>query len=469
VAQVNAEGGVNGAQLELERAALCGIVEDPAATWPVLREHWGPGLFAIEHHQEAAAAAVNRLQRGELVDTILVAADLMAAGNAPAATTLCAVVRNLGSVAAAPEYVRRLAVLRDARASSGQAEAEENGHATRLLDVSAIFAPLPPVRFLCQPLDIAPGAPVLAAGYGFSGKTLSVQDAALAVASGTSMWGRFPVRAGRVLHLDYEQGAHLTSLRYQRLARARGIDPRELGGRLVLAPMPSWYLDSDPKSELARIADGFDLVLVDSFRAGSPLTDENASEARIPLDRLTRLSEKIGATFVVVHHARKPTRDAPGGDQMAIRGSGALFDACGSVLVFSAERGEPTAVTHRKARITGRTHPDFRLWVEDVEVDGDPTAGLRVSVLDAPTAPAKETPSDRYGALKRRVLELVRDAGTVVGGVNALRAQLGCRKDDLCAAVDELEAAGILQRGGTAKKPTFTYTGSDAGTTADGE
>ena len=29
-----------------------------------------------------------------------------------------------------------------------------------------------------------------------------------------------------------------------------------------------------------------------------------------------------------------------------------------------------------------------------------------MSVLEAPTSPAKETPADRYGALKRRVLEL---------------------------------------------------------------
>ncbi|HET8542093.1 MAG TPA: AAA family ATPase [Anaeromyxobacter sp.] len=254
---------------------------------------------------------------------------------------------------------------------------------TSLLEASEIFAPLSPVNWVCQALDVAPGAPLLFAGYGFSGKTLAAQDFALAVATGTPAWGAFAVRSGRVLHLDYEQGAHLTRMRYQRLARARGIAPDKLTGRLSLAVMPRWYLDSDTGDELSRLAQRFDLLIVDSFRAACPHTDENSSEARIPLDRLTRISEATGVMPVVIHHARKPTKDAQGGARMTVRGSGALYDACGSVLVFAANKGEPATVMHEKARITDRTHQNFQLWIEDVEIGGDPAAGLRVSWLAA--------------------------------------------------------------------------------------
>lgn len=338
---------------------------------------------------------------------------------------------------------------------------------THLLDVSEIFAPLPPVKWLCQALDMAPGAPFMVAGYGFSGKTVAVQDLALAVATGSSAWGAFPVRAGRVLHIDFEQGAYLTRMRYQRLARARGIDPADLSGRLSLWSFPSWYLDGDPHNELDRLCEGVDLLIVDSFRAACPVTDENASEARVPLDRLNRISDATGMTAVVIHHARKPPREASrggagqGGARMSVRGSGALYDASGSMLVFGAEKGEPVDVVHEKARITGRMHKDFRLWIEDVQVGGDPTAGLRVSRLDASTTEGQEAPADRFSELQGRVLALARDEGTIEGGVNVLRARLDARKEDVSAAVAELVRTGALTRGGTYRQPTLTLLGTD--------
>lgn len=321
------------------------------------------------------------------------------------------------------------------------------------LEVEELFAPLPPVRWLCMELDIAPGAPTLIAGYGFSGKTVAVQDFALAVATGSLAWGRFLVRHGRVLHLDYEQGAYLTRARYQRLARARGIEPADIEGRLTVAPLPSLYLDGDARGDLERICDGFDLVIVDSFRAACPRTEENSSEARIPLDRTGRISEATGATFLWLHHARKPSQERTGGARASIRGSGALFDAAASVLVFCGEKGEPVTVEHEKARITGRTHPDFRLHIEDVEIDGSPTAGLRLTATEGPGEATEG--SARFAALKTRVLELARQEGTL-GGVNAIRERLGARKEAVSAAVTELEAAGLLKRGGTYQRPTFS-------------
>lgn len=342
-------------------------------------------------------------------------------------------------------------------------EAEQPGPSTagrtRLLSVADIFAPLPPVPWLLQALDVAPGAPALWAGYGFSGKTVTAQALALAIASGTNAWGRFPVRAGRVLHLDYEQGAYLTRSRYQRLAAALGLDPRSLDGRLVLAPMPGWYLDSDTNDECARLAEGFDLMIVDSFRAACPITDENSSEARVPLDRLTRVSEKTGVTALVIHHARKPSQNAAGGARMSVRGSGALYDACGSVLVFSGEKGEPVTVEHEKARISGRPHDAFQLWIEDVEAAGDPRGGLRVSALSTPP-PASQSASQRLRELQERVLGHVEALGGTSGGVNIITRHLGARRADVSDAVAELVRAGRLVRGGSRLEPTLTMSGT---------
>jgi putative DNA primase/helicase len=106
-----------GADVEVERAALYGIIVEAESTWPVLRELWSDDLFRIEHHQQAAAAAVKRLQSSEPVDLVLVTSDLIATGHAGAAATLRGVVKQLGNVVNAPAYVRRLAELRDVRAA----------------------------------------------------------------------------------------------------------------------------------------------------------------------------------------------------------------------------------------------------------------------------------------------------------------------------------------------------------------
>lgn len=459
--------GAPAERVELERAFLAGIFRRGAPAFAELvGTPFEPG-WLTGPHLHAFHAAHTLVTRNEVEGPITAARAAeevrIVGGSALADQVFNAIVAAgdyCGEATVTAGAVARLASalgdLRDAEKTSGA-----DSPATRLLSVSDIFAPLPPINWLLEALDVAPGAPLLVAGYGFSGKTVSLQDLALAVATGTRAWGTFPVRAGRVLHVDYEQGSYLTRMRYQRLARARGLDPADLDGRLAVAPMPGWYLDGDPADHLERLCDGFDLAIVDSFRAACPRTDENSSDARVPLDRLNRISEKTGVTFAVIHHARKPSRDSAGGARMSVRGSGALYDACGSVVIFAGEKGDPITVSHEKARITGRTHEDFRLQVEDVELDGDPTAGLRVAYLDAPATPAKQTASDRFGEVKERVLALIRDEGPIVGGVKVVRARLGARNDDVSAAVTELETAGAIRVDRTNyHKPVMTSVGN---------
>jgi hypothetical protein len=257
------------------------------------------------------------------------------------------------------------------------------------LDVDEIFAPLPVVDYLVHGIGITQGPPALIAGYGFSGKTAAVQQLAIDLAredhagdwmNKRPVWGKFiGSRRCRVLHLDYEQGQNLTRRRYQRIARAQGIDAEALRGYLRLVPFPTWYTNTPAGfATLEKVIEGFDLVIVDSYRASNPGMDENSSEAREPLDASARLSEKHGCAFLFIHHARKPSHDKPGGAKMAIRGSGAIFDGSASVLVFESEdKLGPKLVTHEKEKTSGVTLDDFALVIEDTEGDG-----LRVRAND---------------------------------------------------------------------------------------
>lgn len=316
-----------------------------------------------------------------------------------------------------------------------------------LLDVDGLFAPLPPVPWLVPSLDMCPGAPTLFAGFGFSGKTLAAQSLALSVAAGFALWGSLSIgRRGRVVHLDYEQGSRLTSERYQRLARGADLEIAALRGQLGVAVLPKLFLSDAASLEvLSRACEGAALLIVDSLRASAPDVDENASDVRRVLDMLTALSERTGVVVVVIHHARKPSREDAGGARMAIRGSGAIFDACGSVLVFGAAKGEPVQVSHEKARTSGILAEDFSLQIEDVELAGTPRAGLRVR--SAGVAPTTERRAERDRA-KREELDgavlafVARNPGVSLRSVRANVDGTDAAKGD---ALERLKLAGTVE------------------------
>jgi hypothetical protein len=254
------------------------------------------------------------------------------------------------------------------------------------LSTSEIFAPLPPIPWQCEGLRISPvGGAVMFAGYGWSGKSMVAQAYLLSVASGLPFLGVHPVKQGKALHLDYEQGNHVTRERYLRLARGMGVDLAKLieEDRLRLAVFPDLKLD-EAKAEaiMAATIKGFDVCLVDSNKASSPSTEENSSDARVPLDMLSKVSGDF-CVPINIHHARKPTRDAAGGARTMIRGSGALFDALTGCFVFEGgeERGSPITISHEKERLRGHTIPPFTFRVVDVPGEGDPMWGLRVEIM----------------------------------------------------------------------------------------
>lgn len=312
------------------------------------------------------------------------------------------------------------------------------------LDGEAIAAPLPKTHALIPSLDIGSGAPSLIAGYGYSRKTIAAQAMALSVADGRPLWGsRHIATPGPVVHLDFEQGERLTRDRYQRLARGMGVELAGLGPKLRLASLPRTKLtDPGAEGELERLLDGCALCIIDSLRAAAPTLDENSSEVRRVLDSMAAVSDRTRCAVVFIAHARKPSHDQPNGNRTAIRGSGAIYDACSSVMVFVAEKGEPTTVSHEKARGTGVLADDFLLDVEDIGNDGDPKWGLRV----VESGVAIEN-FDPVTDLRRRILAAIRPGDLT--NVEAIRIRVQARKADVAAILGELRESGqVVVAGG---------------------
>ena len=235
-----------------------------------------------------------------------------------------------------------------------------------MLTASDLATELPPVPWVVEALGLAPGAVTIVGGAGFGGKTISMQALALAVASGRPLWGHFPVKRGRAVHVDYEQGRRLTQDRYQRIARSMGIDLDSLDPLAFgVSCLPRAHLDSkDAEDSVVRICDGATVAIVDAFRGAFPSAKENDSEARKYLDMLQQASERTSCAMIVIAHSRKPTKDDD--VRSSLRGSGALFDAAQTVYMLDGAPHKPTRVHNTKDRITGEMRETFGLTVTDV-------------------------------------------------------------------------------------------------------
>jgi ribosomal protein S25 len=294
-----------------------------------------------------------------------------------------------------------------------------------------IFAPLAAQTWLVPSLQLGPGRPTLIPGYGASAKSLAAQQLELAIASGRKVWDHFEtLQPGRVLHIDYEQGFHATAKRFQRLARGHGIDPAELGDRITYVAMPRVYLDKREHEEIfVRACEGYDLIVVDALRGAAPHTDENDSAFRGALDLCTYISQETNATVVLLHHAAKPKEGHKSDERTLARGTSAIYDASGCVLNFVARANSPARlVTQVKmpADAEGGPLDPFELVVEDVAIDGEARAGVRVvwrvpEVVDVTDAAASVYERDAALILKA----VRRYAGQ---SANAVLARCGVRR-----------------------------------------
>lgn len=310
-------------------------------------------------------------------------------------------------------------------------------------DADAIFAPLPPIEFSVEALRMAPGAPTAFAGPMFVAKTMFAQEIAIAKASGSRVLDIWHSKRGKVVHVDNEQGRRITFERYQRLARARGLTADDLRGYLEVALFPAVTLDAPGAYDAyMRLFDGAAIAILDSQKALTPSVDENASEARAPLDMLSSISDRTGCMVIVLDHTRKanPLNAGSPGDEM--RGSNAKGQALQSLFMFSGDKSGPKRVDHQKERIYGETVEPFGFRVENVEGEGDARWGLRLVHMEIEQLKAGETASvntkvDQHVETIREFFR--REGPTFEGSKDALRGRIGISQTNFYAALSKMK------------------------------
>lgn len=307
-----------------------------------------------------------------------------------------------------------------------------------------MLAPLPDISWFCKALDLSPGRPAKIVGVGGGGKSIAMQSMALATISGQLLWGQFPIRHGRVVHLDYEMGQHPSLARYRALANGHGIPWPDVCRSLRLAPMPRVYMNKPEfEAALRKAVDGCELALIDSLRRAMPGENENDSALTQYIDVVTRVSNDTGCTVILAHHSspktpsQQGTRDIRG----AGRGSSAIHDAGGSELLFESDDGKPTRVRHTRAFLGGQKHEPFTLEILDTDGGKDvPGGGMRVvATLGGRAGQVAASES----IMVKDVLECIKANPGI--SQNMLSQRVGAGKPAIKSALDRLDNTDLAK------------------------
>lgn len=350
-------------------------------------------------------------------------------------------------------------IFAELRTELDAADRELTGSAIQFLGHDELLAPESPADLLVPTLGLGAGPAHGFFGQGYSGKSICAGfSLGMSVASGRPVWGAFRCKQGIWVHLDYEQGRRRTKILIQRLMAGMGIDPEEVRGMIRAAILPPVKLTtSGALDHFKRALEGAAIVTCDALKGMTPGIDENSSEMRDYVDILGEASGATGCAANLIHHAGKTPMEGSRPRKEAGRGSSGIFDACQSVWVMSAKKGEPTMVSHEKDRELGYTVDDFGLRIEDVET-GDihhpnPRGGLRVVHLDReqlkPKGLTEEEEADRIASAIASMVTLVRATIRKNPGHSKedIRKMISKNRELVFSAIDQLIRSGeVVER-----------------------
>ena len=343
-------------------------------------------------------------------------------------------------------------------------------HPLAAMSGADLSRPLPPVPWLCRELQFATGRPLLFTAAAGTGKTWVLTSFLVSVAAERSFWlDRYQLqKSGPVLHLNADMAKRPLIRRYQRMAKGMGLRLEDLPLHVANSDVfPDGFslLHPDAEETLTATVEKYRavVVLIDALNPMLGGADENKAECAHALRVLTRVSDRTGVTFFVIHHHGKPAKEGEGGGrkgtQHKARGSSAIVDACDAT--FSIERAEfdgGMRIEQGKASMGSHIEP-FYVRLEDVGPANDDgySEGIRVVHVDPDEAKQLigETPSDT-DALAEAIVRALGERGSLsrqeiaaAGIVTGNRSMKGKAMDQLVEAgrvVSEKEGRTTMLR-----------------------
>lgn len=302
------------------------------------------------------------------------------------------------------------------------------------LDLNAIAENgIPPIDWLIEGWLVR-GDIALVAGAAYSGKTTTIADLLIALASGRPWCGIRPATVGPVLAFDEEQGEALTARLFLRLGAQRVANLRVASGQGVNVATSDGFarLEREIASVLPLV------VLLDSATQVFCGIDENDAGQVAPVfARLFKLRDKYGVAFLIVHHLKKPPAEGKVDLLTSLRGSTAWGTQASTVWV--AKRINDVTIDLIQAKRRGASPTSLRIgYAEDC-------AGGAITLSGGPRLGADDT---KDAELRRHILDLLASAGAAGMARNDILAGVRGSDSNALRVLEELRGAGEITRNG---------------------
>ena len=288
----------------------------------------------------------------------------------------------------------------------------------------------PEQPWLIDKLWFAAGVGILG-GQPKLGKTFVAAQMAMAVAAGGSVFEHFSTQlSGPVLFYGPEDGSPALRRRFEALATMR---------EQALNEVPIYLFDVaqiclDRRADLLRMRATVEqirprLLVLDPFVRLVAKVDENsASDVSAVLGSLRAIQRDYDVAVLLVHHTRKSPAARPG---QALRGSGD-FAAWSDTNLYLSQRGQKLwlQVEHRHASAP-----------EPIALTLAEEPAAHMALLESATSAKADPLEPLCDELLEQLSLASRPLPTIV-----LRQQLRKRKADVVRALEQLRAAGHVER-----------------------
>ncbi len=260
----------------------------------------------------------------------------------------------------------------------------------------------PPPNWLCEGLEIEAGAKTSQlAGFPNGGKGPFSNLFTISVALGLPFLGRFPVRQGGVLVLDWETGDRRSISRIRRMCRSLDVDPAELSGKLhfhsmfggVPVDILEWLRGFIPSQDIR-------LIVIDSYTSAMMREgkESNTQEYACFMADLGDVAREHDVTVMPIVHARKGERRGAAArrrpDLEDVSGSSSLTAyAQAVIMLWRPDPDTKNVVEVSCARSVENGFKAFCVKWDDEPAPGglgakvtDPKWGLKATILDVEEA-----------------------------------------------------------------------------------